>query len=68
MEVASNTTSISSLGETTTGVSRRRLTHAHPVVDGHSKAVVADTLVAALDVHTLAVAADVGDLQALVAV
>lgn len=44
------------------------LTYTHPSVDGHPEAIVAHTFVTALDVHTLAMAADVGDLQALVAV
>lgn len=44
------------------------LTHAHGLVSSGLKAVVADAAVTALRVDTLAVAAHVGDLLALVTV
>lgn len=44
------------------------LTHAHSLVSSGLKAVVADAAVTALRVDTLAVAAHVGDLLALVTV
>lgn len=45
-----------------------RLTHAHGLVCSGLEAVVAEAAVASLRVDALAVAADVGDLVALVAV
>lgn len=44
------------------------LTHAHSLVSSGLKAVVADAAITALRVDTLAVAAHVGDLLALVTV
>lgn len=46
----------------------RQLTHAHGLICSGFEAVVAEAAVASLRVNTLSVAADVGDLVALVAI